>query len=172
MFSLYESSNGFISIVPQCRAHAGEMYEVLCDNDLYKFTGGEPPVSVHWLAERFSKLESRRSPDEKEYWLNWVVFDEVARALVGYVQATIAGDKADVAWVIGVKAQGRGYATSASRLMIDQLTKFGISDLTCHIGDNNIPSIRVAEKLGFINSGVVDDGENIWRLEVRSKTSN
>jgi hypothetical protein len=48
------------------------MFAVLCDPAIYEFEN-EPPPSVEWLRARFAKLESRRSPDGEEQWLNWVV---------------------------------------------------------------------------------------------------
>ena len=48
-------------------------------------------------------LESRRSPDGSEEWLNWVVREKESNAAVGTLQATIAGDRAFVAWVIATQ---------------------------------------------------------------------
>ncbi len=57
---------------PQLAAHAREMFAVLGDPALYAYEN-EPPPSVEWLRTRFAKLESRRSGDGSEQWLNWVI---------------------------------------------------------------------------------------------------
>src|SRR5213592_2725081 len=51
----------------------------------------EPPPSLEWLRARFTKLESRRSPNGREQWLNWVIRLPTSE-LIGYVQATLHPD--------------------------------------------------------------------------------
>src|SRR4051812_44647123 len=83
---------------PQSAGHAAAMFDVLSDPALYEFEG-EPPASLEWLTQRFQRLESRRSGDGRQQWLNWVVRDRQA-GLVGYVQATIpAAGRASIAYV-------------------------------------------------------------------------
>src|SRR5919109_5028579 len=72
---------------PQMAAHAAEMFDVLSDPAIYAHENS-PPRSLEWLRTRFEKLESRRSPDGTQLWLNWVVRLKTG-ALVGYVQATV-----------------------------------------------------------------------------------
>lgn len=47
-------------------------------------------------------------------WHNGIVRLRAERAAVGFVQATITGDTADVAWLIGVPWQRRGIAIEAA----------------------------------------------------------
>ena len=65
------------------------------------------------LRERFAKLETRRSGDGREQWLNWVLRRRSGE-LIGYVQATVRGDgQAFIAYVLGSAHWGQGLASEA-----------------------------------------------------------
>ena len=85
------------------------MVAVLSDPSLYEFTGGTPPT-LEELAARYARQAVGHSPDGTEQWLNWVVLLDTTP--VGYVQATVVGDSAEIAWVISPSVQGRGLATA------------------------------------------------------------
>ncbi len=76
-----------VTLIPQTAAHAEEMFALLSDPALYEHEG-EPPASLEWLRERFARLETGRSADGSEQWLNWVMALP-GDALAGYVQATV-----------------------------------------------------------------------------------
>ena len=77
------------------------MFDVLSDPAIYEFLDYGPPESVDALRSTYSRLESRKSPDGSEDWLNWAVRDDSAR-FVGYVQATVYPSRhAWIAFVIG-----------------------------------------------------------------------
>ena len=61
------------------------MFAVLSDRAIYEHEN-EPPPSLEWLRARFARLESRRSPNANEQWLNWVIRLPTSE-LAGYVQA-------------------------------------------------------------------------------------
>ena len=63
---------GSLTLEPQTAAHAEEMFAVLSDPAIYEHEN-EPPLSLEWLRARFAKLESRRSADGQQQWLNWVI---------------------------------------------------------------------------------------------------
>ena len=61
-----------VTLEPQTAGHATDMFVVLSDPAIYTYENSPPP-SVEWLRTRFEKLETRRSADGAELWLNWVV---------------------------------------------------------------------------------------------------
>jgi RimJ/RimL family protein N-acetyltransferase len=136
---------------PLRAAHADELYAVLADPALYRHIGHPPPGSVEVLREVYRGLESRRSPDGREAWLNWVVRDTATQAALGYVQATVlARGRAWVAYVIGREHQGRGLATRATRAMMDHLrSEHAVSRFLASVEQDNTPSIRLLGRLGF-----------------------
>ena len=107
--------------------HAEEMVAVLADPELYRHTGGQPP-SVDELRRRYELQARGRSDDGTALWLNWIVRERSTGAAVGFVQATvaIASRTADVAWLVGVPFQGRGYAREAAGAMVDRLREEGV----------------------------------------------
>ena len=144
------------------RSHASAMFQVLVDSELYEFTGGEPPRSVTDVDEWFSALETRLSPDGSERWLTWIVQLTECSTSIGYVQATVKGDQADLAWLIGVNWQGQGYATEALQLLVDLLAENEVKTLTAHIHPNHEASQRLAAGIGLHRTPLLHDGEEIW----------
>ena len=71
-----------------------------------------------------------------------------------------------VGYWIGREHWGKGFATTALRLMLEEIKD---RPVTAHIVPGNVGSQRVVEKCGFVRVGeeVADDGvhELIFRLE-------
>ena len=72
---------------PLTVAHAPEMFEVLCDPLTHQYIDHPPPSSVDHLRAVYKQLETRKSPDGRQLWLNWVV-RLPGQPAMGYVQAT------------------------------------------------------------------------------------
>jgi len=146
---------GFIAtpssvLEPQVRAHAAGMFEVLSDPAIYRFEN-EPPESLEWLRARFARLESRRSPDGRQRWLNWVI-RVPSGELAGYVQATVHADgRAAIAYVLASRYWGRGLASDAVTAMVGELReRHGVRTLCAVLKQANEPSRRLLERLGFV----------------------
>ena len=73
---------------PLTVAHAPEMFEVLCDPLTHQYIDHPPPSSVDHLRAVYKQLETRKSPDGRQLWLNWVV-RLPGQPAMGYVQATV-----------------------------------------------------------------------------------
>jgi len=140
------------------------MFPILSDRSLYKFTGDEPPDSESSLESRYRYLEGRKSPDETQLWLNWLVRVQGDGTEIGYVQATVSETHADIAWVIGSEWQGNGYASEAALALVQWLVANGIKTTRACINSNHLASQRVADNAGLSNSGSVEDGEDVWVL--------
>lgn len=146
---------------PLLPSAAAEMVDLLADADLYTFTGGKPPTCDELEVRYQAQVTGPTRADEQ--WRNWIVRQFVDRRAVGYVQATIADNVADVAWVIGVAHQGQGLAREAAAGMGGWLVSRGVQTITAHIHPDHVASRRVAAAIGLVPSGVIaDDGEMIW----------
>jgi len=134
---------------PQVADHAAEMFAVLSDPAIYEYEM-EPPVSVEALRSRYERLESRRSPDGREHWLNWAI-RLPAGELAGFVQATVQPDgNAGIAYVFASAFWGRGIASRAVRAMIGELARgYGVTGLSAVLKQRNARSLRLLERLGF-----------------------
>lgn len=146
-------------LTPLVPADAAEMVEVLADQSLYAFIGGEPPEPAA-LARQYEAQVA--GPDrEGETWHNWIVrLDGIA---TGFVQATVIDGIAEIAWVIGVPWQRRGIATEAAGAMKEWLATIGVTRFEAHIHPAHAASAGVAAALGLAPTGTLDDdGEMVW----------
>jgi RimJ/RimL family protein N-acetyltransferase len=147
-----------LTLLPLKVEYAAEMAKVLSDPGLYAFTGGEPP-SVERLEARYERqLAGPDRPDEQ--WLNWVV--RAGEELTGFVQATITGRTAEIAWVVGTPWQGRGYAKEAAQGLVAWLWTRDVERIIAHIHPDHAASSAVAEAVGLYRTDHLDDGEHLW----------
>ena len=138
-----------LTLVPQTAAHAEEMFVVLSDPAIYEYEN-EPPLSVERLRARFAKLESRRSPDGEERWLNWVIRLGESR-LIGYVQATVRPNgSAAIAYELASAFWGRGLGRQAVEAMIRELAQgYEVRSFSAVLKRENLRSLRLLERIGF-----------------------
>lgn len=130
------------TLEPQTVAHADEMFAVLSDPAIYAFENALPP-SLDWLRARFAKLETRRSPDGCDQWLNWVVRLPTS-ALAGYVQATVHPDgSAGIGYELTSVYWGRGLGRQCVRAMLRELTvSYGVTTVFAMAKRDNLRSVR------------------------------
>ncbi|MGZ5194644.1 MAG: GNAT family N-acetyltransferase, partial [Ramlibacter sp.] len=147
-----------LTLEPQRAAHADAMFEVLADPAIYRYEN-EPPSSSDWLRARFTRLESRRSPDGREQWLNWVIRLSNSE-LAGYVQATVhPGGRAAIAYVLASRYWGRGLATQAVEAMIEEVgANHGVTKLSAVLKRGNVRSLRLLGRLKFSQADAITLG--------------
>jgi ribosomal-protein-alanine N-acetyltransferase len=138
-----------ITLEPQFASHAPAMFEVLSDPALYEFEN-QPPASLSALRQRFRKLESRKSPDGRQEWLNWVIRLH-SGDVAGYVQATVQSDgRAALAYVLGSRYWGKGIATRSVVAMIEELrARHGVGECFAILKAANGRSHRLLRRMGF-----------------------
>jgi [ribosomal protein S5]-alanine N-acetyltransferase len=137
-------------------AHAAEMFTLLQDARIFTFIPHDSPRHIGEVEARLARLETRRSPDGGEQWLNWIVRTKSDRACVGRVEATLRrSGAAHIAYEIAPDRWGLGYGTEACARMIRALfDDFGVSIIKAEIDTRNAASIRLVERLGFRRAGV------------------
>ena len=140
---------GSLKLEPQTAAHAEQMFAVLSDPAIYEHEN-EPPPSLEWLRARFAQLESRRSANGQEQWLNWVI-RLPSSELIGYVQATVdPSGCAAIAYELSSAYWGRGLARQAVQAMISELVEhYQVHGLSSVLKRENLRSMRLLERLGF-----------------------
>ena len=146
---------------------AGEMASVLADGSLYEFTGGEPPTVSELVTRHQQQTAGSGTPGE--YWCNWIIRVGSQERAVGFVQATVVEDLADLAWVLGANDQGRGFATDAVTAVRDWLAANTVRRLEAHIHPRHEASQAVAQAIGMVRSGERDD-EEIWAVDLAVPT--
>ncbi|MEM8618938.1 MAG: GNAT family N-acetyltransferase [Actinomycetota bacterium] len=142
-------------------AHADEMVAVLADDRLYEYTGGSAPT-LDALVDRY-RHQIRGPGRDNEEWFNWIARRIDSGAVVGYVQATVIDERANVAWLVGVDHQRQGFAGEAAKAMLAWLVKHGVRSFSAHVAVDHIASARVAERIGMERTNATDDnGEEVW----------
>jgi RimJ/RimL family protein N-acetyltransferase len=154
--------------------HAEEMAPLLADAELYTFTGGDPPT-LERLRARYVRQAPGRSPDGVESWLNWIVRRRDDGQAVGFVQAAISPDPpppapvtAVLAWVLGARFQGQGYAREAAGALVVWLPSVGVERLAAYIDAEHAGSMGVARALGLEPTSDRVDGEVVWERLIGS----
>jgi ribosomal-protein-alanine N-acetyltransferase len=158
---------GQLILEPLTVAHAEAMFEVLADTEIHRYLDHPAPPSVAYLREVYARLETRRSPDGSQVWLNWVI-RLPGHPPLGYVQATVvAADTAWVAYALSCKYWGQGYGHAATRAMLEHLaTEYGVKRYLATVEAENRRSIRLLERLGFHAATQLEsDGHSLSETE-------
>src|SRR5690625_2953342 len=110
---------------PLKKDHASRLFDVLKDPKIYIYIPEEPPTGEEALADKFSTLSKGAPSHLDELWLNYAVYDSEISQYIGTLQATIfmTDKKASVAYILNSNYWGKGYATQALSLMINELIK-------------------------------------------------
>ncbi|UFS59566.1 GNAT family N-acetyltransferase [Subtercola endophyticus] len=149
--------------------HADEMVDVLGDEALYRFTGGQAP-SLEVLRGRYARQVVGHSVSRDSGWLNWIVRSKASAQAIGFVQATLSGvgehRRAELAWVVAPAAQGAGAATESASAVRAWLNGSGIQRAGALIHPDNIASQRVAAHVGMHETSTMVDGEALWQTHL------
>jgi ribosomal-protein-alanine N-acetyltransferase len=96
------------------------------------------------------------------------------RAMVGFVNFhgppgvndIEEAEAAELGWTVFPEYRRQGYATETARRMMDWAREeHGVRKFISSTTPENIPSLRVHDKLGFRRTGQVVDGEIIFELQ-------
>ena len=144
------------------------------DDDLYRWISLTKPRSVDSLAEDWSRIESRTSPDHKEIWLAWFVSSKFDNSPVGSIDVSIDEDgvAGNFGYYFFVNEWGKGYGTEATSAVIQHLQKHQVKKFIATVTAGNTASVAVLKKLGFefnrtipnndtLNGVLVDDDEYV-----------
>ena len=153
-----------LRLQPVAPEHAEELWPLLDDVRLHRFTGGRP-LSLSELRRRFARQALGCSPDGGERWCTWIVRERATAAATGFVQATVpsgAPRSAELAWTIATAFQHRGYAREAAGAVVGWLRVHGVEELSALIHPDHAASGAVARAIGLSPTADVVDGEVRW----------
>ena len=144
-----------LTLAPLVVAHADALYPILADPRQLEYLDEGAPASLDALRERYCKLESRRSADGREHWLNWaLLLRQDGDNAIGFVQATVQQDRrAWVAYEVAYAWWGQGFATEATRAMVEHLlVHYAVRQCMATVDRRNERSWRLLERLGFVRA--------------------
>jgi len=154
-----------LDLVPMTAADADDVFPVLNDPTIGRFTGETPPADVEAVRVGFARWETRRSPDGAELWLNWVLRRRDDDQAIGYVQATVGDGDAMIAWTVGTAFQRQGFATEAGHALIAWLRDIlGVPAIVGSIHPENIASQTAAHRIGLRPTDRIHEGEVVWEF--------
>lgn len=137
-------------------------------------------LGVGWPAAliRLRRDQIRDRPEWQPWSLRAIVAREPERVMVGYanfhgppgVNDLMSPGAAEAGYTVFAPYRGHGYATEVAEAMMDWAAReHGVRHFISGVTPDNGPSLRVNEKLGFVPTGDVVDGEIIF--ELRRNTS-
>ena len=83
---------------------------------------------------------------------------------IGYLQATLEDDQADIAWLVGSEWQGKGFASEGASRLVAWLGNCGVGCISARIKPGHAASFKVASAAGLEPVGYQEDGEDVWQL--------
>ena len=144
------------------RQLASKVYPIFNDPRLYTYLP-EDPLSLEATEKRFTFWEPGISPDQSEYWLNWVIQIQESQQVIGTVQAGINRESrvASIAYMLAYDFQKKGYAFEAVSNLIKFLRKeYQIAQIKAWIDTRNTPSIHLVEKLEFTRAEFIEKADH------------
>jgi RimJ/RimL family protein N-acetyltransferase len=148
-------TDGVIRLVKLSDAHLDGLASLLRDPDVIENTRVPDPVpdgfEHRWLA-------AYRQGDEDGTRDGFAIEDAETGefiGLAGLVAIEREMNQAELGYIVAPAARGRGIATRALRLVTDYaLGEVGLDRVQLLIGSDNTPSLRVAERCGYLREGV------------------
>jgi RimJ/RimL family protein N-acetyltransferase len=163
---------------PLCSAHAALLSDALLDPAVYQFIEGPHPASTWELADDFERLsKGPAAGGQPMRWWNIGVFAAHSGEGLGQLQATIHDDWAEIAYVLGSKHWGQGYAQEAMRWFHGKLAEDGAATtLWATVAPRNARSVRLLERLGYTpiadgwpELGSYDEGDLVFCRSCREQ---
>ena len=139
------------------------------------------PIPAEFPGDALGLVRFRRDQIAEHLdWLPWslraIVLREPERTMVGYanfhgppgVNDLATPGAAETGYTVFPEYRGRGFATEVAQAMMDWAAReHGVRHFISGVTPDNAPSLRVNDKLGFVRTGDVVDGEIIFELHRR-----
>ncbi len=104
----------------------------------------------------------------EEHFGVWVIIERESKTVVGdigFIGPPGEDGAVEIGYSIIPDRRGRGYATEAARVLVDwALREPGVGSVVAGCEKENLPSIRVLERIGFVLTSE-SDGQLRWQLE-------
>jgi len=138
-----------ISLRPLGDDAISPLFELLQNEDLYRYLTFPPPRSLDELAHR---LEVDVRPEGHAFTVHRAEKPELP---IGFCRYRIEGpNKYEIGYMIGRDFWGQGYATCVVAALLKELAiRFGVGVVLAAADIGNVASIRALERSGFLYSG-------------------
>ena len=147
-------SDGTIRLEPLAAGHLDGLADLGHDADVQRFTYVPSP----WV-EGFERTWLHRYDQADGSRAGFAIVDEASGACLGMaalVTLDQEGRQAEAGYIVAPQARGRGIAGRALQLLTDwALQELELERVELRITADNEPSIKVAERCGFVREGVL-----------------
>jgi len=167
-----------VSLRPYAEGDMWVLERTLGDpRQMVHLNGPEGPEALKKRHERFLALSAH--PSAGCMFTITIGPENIAAGNIGYWETEWDGQEGwETGWFVLPELQGRGIATTATRMLIDRLAKLNRRFLFAYPSVNNGPSNSICRRLGFT---LTDETEseyppksgkplriNIWRLDLKA----
>jgi RimJ/RimL family protein N-acetyltransferase len=132
-------------------AHAAELQEALCDHRVYEFITDHGTPTADELLQVFTRKALGSPPSRSdETWIDYAVRAKESGVTIGRIEATILEGHAEVAYLLGPRYWGYGFALEAMRWLHQVLeSEFRVFDFWATVSPSNDRSLRLLARLGY-----------------------
>jgi len=154
-----------LALEPLEPRHAGALWDVMADREIYRYQNGVPFASQEALRIRLER-KWQGPADARERWWNWAIFlrpERDTRSL-GTVEISLVdgGSRALLAYALGSDSWGRGYAFEAATAALAHVrVAMQLPSIDAYIDTRNARSIALAERLGFARLALLPENDVI-----------
>lgn len=140
---------------PHVRADFDDSFAMWSDPEVTRFIGGQPSTRE----ETWSRLLRYVGHWTMLGFGYWAVRDKASGSFIGEIgfanferqTEPSLGSMPEVGWALTLAAHGQGYATEGVRAALKWAdAKWPAADTACIIAPENAPSLRVAQKCGYV----------------------
>ena len=140
---------------PFTAAHLGDVAELIADREVLRFTRIPEPPGEDFPRRWLARYEQGRTEGSSEAF----AIQDGDGGFLGLALAVDIdreGAEVELGYIVAAHARGRGVATEALRLLTDwALRELGAQRVVLLIDVDNLPSLRVAERCGYVREGVM-----------------
>ena len=145
---------------------AEDMFEYTSNPECCKFLNREPQTNISETREFLESVDKRKNnPDD----INWGLYLKETDKLIGSIHIyniDIKHESVMMSYILNPAFERKGYMSECITAAINACSSFlGTKIIRCIIADENIGSVRMAEKCGMIPDVSVEP----WYSEVKGK---
>lgn len=152
--------------------HAEGLYQALKDPKVARYIGGPDLTSVEDAQKRIEFVTNPNNAPAGQQWFNFVIM--LQEQIIGRLEATITGNKAEIAYLVGPKWWGNGYGLEATQWLVNYLQTFHVTEFWATVHPENTYSIKLLHNLGFEETKnfdsnylqSLDDGDLVFNMNL------
>lgn len=146
-----------VDLAPVTVDDAIALFDALDRPEVGTYIGGPYADSSDGMAEVIMRWLSGPSAHRThETWLNYVV-RLADGTVIGHAQATLHGDWAELAWVLGSSWWGQGYGRESAEVLMNHVSAVeGIRLVWATVHSDNVRCKKLLARLGFSMADIDD----------------